>query len=60
MTKQQENDLLTKWSCYQPTEQRLMIEEYLNISDRKDCNKNKFLKFLNNKMEDDRYRDKIG
>ena len=49
MTKAQEKDLFNEWGLYEPTEQRLMIDEYLCVSEG-NCSKERFLSFLKDKM----------
>jgi hypothetical protein len=59
MTKEQQEDLLTEWSLYEPTEQRLMINEY-RYSSEGNCNKDRFLDFLKEKLEIEGYWKKVG
>ena len=53
MTKAQQEDLFTEWALYEPIEQRLMIDEYLCVSEG-NCSKNRFLDFLKDKREIDK------
>lgn len=59
MTKAQQEDLFTEWALYEPTEQRLMIEEYLSIREG-NCSKNSFLNFLKDKLEIEGYWKQVG
>lgn len=59
MTKAQQKDLFTEWSLYEPTEQRAMVNEYLCISEG-NCNKDRFLDFLKDKLEIEGYWKKVG
>ena len=59
MTKEQEKDLFTEWERYKPTEQRLMIDEYLCVSEG-NGSKERFLSFLRDKMEIEGYWEKVG
>ena len=59
MTKAQEKDLFTEWALYEPIEQRLMINEQLCISEG-NCNKDRFLDFLKEKLEIEGYWEKVG
>lgn len=59
MTEAQQKDLYTEWALYGPIEQRLMIDEYLRISEGH-CSKERFLDFLKEKIEIAGYWEKIG
>lgn len=59
MTKEQQEDLLTEWSLYEPIKQRLMIEEYRSISEG-NYSKNSFWSFLKDKLEIEGYWQKVG
>ena len=59
MTEAQQEDLFTEWVFYEPTEQRLMIEEYLSISEG-NCSKDRFLDFLKDKLRVAGYWKKVG
>jgi hypothetical protein len=59
MTDAQQEDLFTEWALYEPTEQRLMIEEYLSVCEG-NCNKDCFLDFLKDKLEIEGYWKKVG
>jgi hypothetical protein len=59
MTKTQEKDLFTEWALYGPQEQKKMIDEYISIS-AGTCSRDRFLKFIKNKIQIDRHWRKIG
>jgi hypothetical protein len=60
MTKAQEKDLFTKWALCGPIEQRLMIGEYLRVSEGGACSKDRFLNFLKDKLQIAEYWEKMG
>ncbi len=59
MNKAQQEDLFIEWGLYETTEQRLMIDEYVCISEG-NCNKDSFLDFLKDKLQIEGYWKKIG
>ena len=59
MTKAHQEDLFAEWAFCESTEQRLMIDEYLGVSEG-DCSKNRFLNFLKEKLEIEGYWKKVG
>ena len=59
MNKAQQKDLFIEWVLYGPVEQRLMIDEYLCISEG-NCSKERFLDFLKDKLHIAGYWEKVG
>lgn len=54
MTNTEQKEIFLKWSIYRPQEQRLMIDEYLRISEG-NCSKDRFLNFLKDKLQVEAY-----
>ena len=59
MTKAQQKDLFTEWALYDPAVQQLMIDDYLRVSEG-NCSKERFLDFLEDKLQIEEYWKMVG
>ncbi len=60
MTSEQENDLLVEWSLYGPIAQKKIVDEYLSITSKANCNWESFLAFLQERIDIVGYWEKTG
>jgi hypothetical protein len=60
MNSAQRKDLFIEWSLYGPHEQRLMIQEYWYKVSEEECCRERFLKFLKDKLQIEGYWKKSG